>query len=182
MSNTPWEQLRRDGIPADLRGKSVLDIGGYDGGMAWLAKARGAAQVTIVDNGQWYCYPGWTSPDYDRLKAAGIEYAQGDFRSWTLPADVVICYNVIYHLEDPLASALALRRLTKEVLCLMTSLIPGDEPVWRIWGPGDPNYAEDVFWKPTILGLERLLLEARFPRLEKVGQEGDHVVYRCYPR
>jgi tRNA (mo5U34)-methyltransferase len=37
----------------DLRGKSVLDIGGWDGFFAFEAERRGAARVAVVDHYMW---------------------------------------------------------------------------------------------------------------------------------
>lgn len=37
----------------DLRGKSVLDIGGWDGYFAFAAERRGAARVAVVDHYMW---------------------------------------------------------------------------------------------------------------------------------
>jgi tRNA (mo5U34)-methyltransferase len=37
----------------DLRGKSVLDIGGWDGYFAFAAEQRGAARVAVVDHYMW---------------------------------------------------------------------------------------------------------------------------------
>ncbi len=37
----------------DLRGKSVLDIGGWDGYFAFEAERRGAARVAVVDHYMW---------------------------------------------------------------------------------------------------------------------------------
>lgn len=37
----------------DLTGKSVLDIGGWDGGFAFEAERRGAARVGVVDHYMW---------------------------------------------------------------------------------------------------------------------------------
>ena len=37
----------------DLRGKSVLDIGGWDGFFAFAAEQRGAARVAVIDHYMW---------------------------------------------------------------------------------------------------------------------------------
>lgn len=37
----------------DLRGKSVLDVGGWDGFFAFAAERRGAARVAVVDHYMW---------------------------------------------------------------------------------------------------------------------------------
>lgn len=46
-------ELDRQHLPDDLSGKSVLDIGSYDGYYAFEAERRGAAQVTAIDHFVW---------------------------------------------------------------------------------------------------------------------------------
>ena len=52
------ERAKGYGIPEDLRGKSVLDIGAWDGFFSFEAERRGASRVVAVDS---YCWsgPGW---------------------------------------------------------------------------------------------------------------------------
>jgi tRNA (mo5U34)-methyltransferase len=40
-------------LPADLRGKSVLDIGAWDGAFSFEAERRGADRVVAVDSFCW---------------------------------------------------------------------------------------------------------------------------------
>ncbi len=47
-------QLERLALP-DLRGKSVLDIGAYDGFFSFAAEQRGAARVVALDHYVWSC-------------------------------------------------------------------------------------------------------------------------------
>jgi tRNA (mo5U34)-methyltransferase len=47
------EELERFGLPADLTGQSVLDIGGWDGFFSFEAERRGAARVVLVDHYVW---------------------------------------------------------------------------------------------------------------------------------
>jgi tRNA (mo5U34)-methyltransferase len=46
-------ELERQHMPTDLSGKSVLDIGSYDGYYAFEAERRGAASVTSIDHFVW---------------------------------------------------------------------------------------------------------------------------------
>ncbi len=54
MNDTPT-CLKRIGLPEDLRGKSVLDIGVWDGASALEAERRGAERVLATDH---YCGSG----------------------------------------------------------------------------------------------------------------------------
>lgn len=44
-----WEAMR---LPP-LEGRSVLDIGGFDGGYAFMAEEHGAGRVAVLDSYQW---------------------------------------------------------------------------------------------------------------------------------
>jgi tRNA (mo5U34)-methyltransferase len=50
--NPPDENVVNRGLP-DLEGKTVLDIGAWDGFWSFLAEKRGAAQVTAMDHYAW---------------------------------------------------------------------------------------------------------------------------------
>src|SRR5713226_4232481 len=106
-----------DWLPLDCEGKSVLDIGGYDGRAAKVALERGAASAILLDNGEWAQYD-WGAPG---LADERIKRVDGDFLDYHKPADIVICHKVIYHLRDPLAGLRKLHELTREWLSISTS-------------------------------------------------------------
>jgi tRNA (mo5U34)-methyltransferase len=56
----------------DLRGKTVLDVGGWDGFFAFAAEAAGAARVAIIDHYMWSLdLPGMTAY-WARCKEEGV--------------------------------------------------------------------------------------------------------------
>jgi tRNA (mo5U34)-methyltransferase len=92
------------GVPIDLRGRSVLDIGTSNGGAAFVMERRGAERVVALD-----IYP----PDwfgFDRLReflGSQVEYVQGtvyDLGRVVEPEsfDYVLFWGVLYHLRHPL--------------------------------------------------------------------------------
>ena len=46
-------ELRAAALPEDLSGKTVLDIGGWDGYFAFEAERRGAKRVAVLDHYMW---------------------------------------------------------------------------------------------------------------------------------
>jgi tRNA (mo5U34)-methyltransferase len=146
--------------PVDLRGKSVLDIGAWDGYYSIAAKKRGAARVLATD---WFSWggPGWGNKDgfdYARAKT-GLEIEEKiidvpDVSVDTVGMfDVVFFMGVFYHLKDPLLGLKVASRMAKETLIVETALdatwmrrpmmvfYPGSELVndptnW--WGPNVP--------------------------------------------
>lgn len=79
----------------DLRGKSVLDIGG--GPSSMLLKSVNGAHRTVVDPCD---YPQWIA---DRYASAGIEYRKGSGEVFASGRqyDEVWIYNVLQHVESP---------------------------------------------------------------------------------
>src|SRR4051794_20015117 len=69
--NTP-QKLGRIKLPDDLTGKTVLDVGTWDGFFAFEAERRGASRVLATDHHAWNA-PGWGD--------AGFRCAQRAFGS-----------------------------------------------------------------------------------------------------
>jgi len=113
-SDIDW-LLQTAGLPQDLSGKSVLDIGTTNGGAAFAAERRGAHPVVAVD----IC-------DEDQFGFRTIKEALGskvEFRKasiYDLPRtlnmqfDIVLFLGVIYHLRHPLLALDNVRLLTRE--------------------------------------------------------------------
>lgn len=146
----------------EMAGKSVLDIGGHRGDKASHALTAGAAQATVLDNGEWQQY-GWQP--FEPLE--GVRYEHGDFLEAGEPADIVFCLNVIYHLQEPLAGIRRLRKLTREWLVIRSSFVPGDEPGlgiggWKNYPAGSGHENGTVWVRPTQSSLRQALHEAGF--------------------
>lgn len=182
--NPEWDELRLKGIPANLTGKTVLDIGGYNGEWAKVCLDRGARQAICYDSGQFTDY-GWARPKL----AEGVIFQRGDLMDFgwrpPRPADVVIFYNVLYHIRDPWSALERVRLLTKETLVLCTSFVPGDEAAFKLYAFDDPNEhpindTYTAYWRPTVPGLFKLLRLTGFRDITEVGRSGDHVVVTAH--
>jgi tRNA (mo5U34)-methyltransferase len=129
----------------DLTGKSVLDIGTWDGFYSFEAERRGASRVVALDHYVW-------SIDWDAAGRAGsnapphlregawqperlpgkrgfnlvhrelgssVEPVVGDFMTMDLESlgrfDVVLFLGVLYHLQNPFAALERLARVTGEL-------------------------------------------------------------------
>lgn len=181
-----YSTLRARAIPTDLHGKTVLDLGGYDGrydsNITYLCRDRGA-RVTIVDNGEYLFY-GWGEPNLRRLHEDGINFVKDDLFAWHETADIVILYNVLYHLENPIGGLRHCRTLTREKFIICTSFIEGDGYIWRLYDETDPGQRAidnhyTVFFKPTVNALSRALHRVGFKNVKEVGRSGDHIIFSC---
>jgi len=98
------------GVPADLTGKTVLDIGATNAGAAFVAERRGASRVVALD-----IFPAhWFGVDslVDFL-GSDVEFVQGTVYKLpdllSEPFDVIFFFGVLYHLRHPLLALDAIR-------------------------------------------------------------------------
>ncbi|MCP4907217.1 MAG: DUF1698 domain-containing protein [bacterium] len=120
-------KLARLGLPDDLVGRSVLDIGAYDGFFSFEAERRGADRVLAVDTLAWErgATSGW--PCFSlahRVLSSAVEARKVDIHSLASAEigsfDVVLCLGVLYHLRDPLSALEAVADVTGDLLVLET--------------------------------------------------------------
>ncbi len=192
------EDVRREAIErTNVYGKAVLDIGGYDGWAAKLALDRGAARAICLDNQQYHHY-GW-----EDIRKEGVEYITGDFMDleldrckqmingplvlgWRDPLprpDIIIFYNVLYHLKNPWAGLDRLREIVKPGgEMLLCTLFRYHDGAWMyVYEPRECNPTDEtVYFGPSLMALERLLTATGWD-FEQTGLAMDRVVYRCRP-
>ncbi|HEX4276755.1 MAG TPA: DUF1698 domain-containing protein, partial [Bryobacteraceae bacterium] len=88
------------GLPDDLRGKRVLDVGAWDGWFSFECERRGA-EVVAVD-----CVPLDTFNEAKQLLGSKVEYLTLDVNELSSRRlghfDIVLFFGVLYHLRHPL--------------------------------------------------------------------------------
>lgn len=96
-------RLERLYMPIDLSGRSVLDLGAWDGAFSFAAEGRGADRIVAVNERP--------KPGLELARealASRVESVQADLMELTVeqvggPFDVVLFLGVLYHLPDPVA-------------------------------------------------------------------------------
>jgi tRNA (mo5U34)-methyltransferase len=176
VDNTP-EKLRRVRLPRRLSGRTVLDIGAYDGFFAFECERRGAARVVAADQYCW-TYGGMASKEgFDLARTAlrsrvedvmlGVEEltpaAVGTF-------DLVLFLGVLYHAPDPLRYLRNARAVCRGQLLLETHIDALDYPQpAAVFYPGATlNNDASNFWGPNPACVEAMLREVGFRRVMKV--------------
>lgn len=155
----------------DLRGRTVLDVGTWNGAFAVEAKRRGAGRVLATDS---YC---WRQPMFRgretfdlvlRHTGLDIEAREIDATEITVGAvgrfDVVLFLGVFYHLLDPIAVLQQLAALTDEVLVLETCLDAREErrPAMIFYPGTELNGDASNWWGPNRACVESLLRTVGF--------------------
>ncbi len=165
-----------DVIFADgVSGKSVLDIGAWDGFFSFEAERRGASRVVATDH---YCWSGegWGN----RL---GYDYVHGRLNSKVesididvnqLPEsgigqfDVVLFLGVFYHLKDPYVGLEAAARMCSDHLVVetVTALSREKMPAMRLFTSGELGGDPTNYWAPNLPALKLMLSNFGFKRIE----------------
>jgi tRNA (mo5U34)-methyltransferase len=178
------EKLPRLGIPADLRGKSVLDIGAWDGFFSFEAERRGAERVVAIDPNAWRAPVGpdnpWSGQEGFKLarrilgsKVEDVDIGLDELSPELIGQfDVVMFMGVFYHLPDPLPILERVASVTAERLILETHA----DLVWlrrpaMVYYPGTVLSADDSnYWGPNLALLRELLVSHGFRDVELVSR------------
>jgi tRNA (mo5U34)-methyltransferase len=123
-----WKNFR-DSIPADLSGKTVLDIGCNGGFYSLEMKRRGADRVVSIDSDSRYLAQARFASEVTGLKLELRQMDVYDVAALHEKFDLVFFMGVLYHLRHPL---LALDLLNEHVVkdtLVFQSLIRGSSSV-----------------------------------------------------
>jgi tRNA (mo5U34)-methyltransferase len=107
-----------------LAGKSVLDVGAWDGYFSFAAERLGAERVVALDSVIWHNvskFPFELARARLGSKVEDIELEVLDISPETVGTfDVVLFMGVLYHMRDPMAALEAVSSVTKELLVIET--------------------------------------------------------------
>lgn len=112
------------GLPEDLRGKRVLDIGAWDGWFSFECERRGA-QVVAVD-----CVALNTFLEARELLRSNVEYLTLDVAELSAAKlgrfDIVLFFGVLYHLRHPLLGLEKVVELCDDLALIESFVIPSE--------------------------------------------------------
>ncbi|MGD9616445.1 MAG: class I SAM-dependent methyltransferase [Alphaproteobacteria bacterium] len=176
----------------DLRGKTVLDIGAWNGGFSLEAHRRGAASVTALDHHTWRHERRRGRASFDFMaRVTGVDFRTIELdldanpldMSSVPPHDIVLFLGVFYHLRDPIAPLRQIAGIAREVLVLETYIqqMPEHRPA-MVFYPG-AELAGDAsnWWGPNSACIHELLRMAGFARIEETPGAGrNRQVYHAY--
>lgn len=185
-----------DALPwPDVRGKRCLDVGTYDGFLAFELERRGAAEVVatdISDHAEWdheVRLGGQSTELLEEIageKGAGFEIAREllgssvrkeEVNAYDLSPerlgtfDVVVCGSLLLHLRDPLRALAAIRSVCGSLLMsieqvdLLLSRMHPRRPLANIDGTG----GRGQWWVANVAGHLRMLEAAGFDVQRSTG-------------
>jgi tRNA (mo5U34)-methyltransferase len=142
----------------DLNGRTVLDVGAWNGFFSFEARRRGASRVLATDS---YC---WSHPQirgresFDLARFAlgvDVDSREIDVADLSVEAlgefDVVLYLGVFYHRYDAIESLTKVPRLAKQLLIIEThlDLREGDVPAMAFYPGRELNDDPTNWWGPN---------------------------------
>ncbi|KQQ13937.1 conserved protein of unknown function [Methylorubrum extorquens] len=198
LGDYPGLKWRRfaSALPADLTGKSVLDIGCNGGFYSIEMKRRGASRVLGLDSDERYLAQARFAADHLGHDIEFRNLSVYDVGALAERFDVVLFMGVLYHLRHPLLALDLIHEHVAGDLLVFQSMLRGSsqvEPVaddYDFWDmdqferPGYPrlhfvehSYAHDWtnWWIPNRAGMEAMLRASGFT----IESRPEAEVYLC---
>jgi tRNA (mo5U34)-methyltransferase len=203
LGDYPTVKWRRfaDAIPADLTGRSVLDIGCNAGFYAMEMKRRGATRVLGLDTQDEYLAQARFASKVNELEIEFRKMSVYDIGTLDERFDVVVFMGVLYHLRHPLLALDLIHDHAAKDLMIFQSMQRGSAEIERLesnydfWTaelfdrPSYPKmhfvehrYADDPtnWWIPNRACVEAMLRSSGFSIVDH--PEAEVYVCRCVHR
>ena len=185
------QELRASAIPSTLQGKTVLDLGCWDGFFSFWCERQGAI-VTPVDNFQ---YRDFVKSKYGVELQGGegfkvtahwlgsrLKIVHKDFTELETPFDIVLFLQILYHQRDPLGALEHLFKLSRECAVLETHYLKDESrPILRFYPGNSLNSDPTNIWGPSLSCVELMLLDVGFRSVRLVstydGVDDDRAIF-----
>ncbi len=163
-------KLARLGLPDDLSGQRVLDIGAWDGFFSFEAERRGA-EVVAIDGPAWErgarsgraCFDLAHWALGSRVEAVPLDVMQLD-ASTLGRFDLVLCLGVLYHLRDPWGALARIADVAANRLVLETHVdgVSLGRPGMVLYPEAELNGDASNWWGPNEGALHAMLRDVGF--------------------
>lgn len=156
-------------FPPVLTGKSVLDIGAFDGYNSFEAYSRNARRVLATDHFAWAQGETREAFDFARVRLApAVEALDIDVPDLSPERigtfDIVLFAGVLYHLRDPLQALERIARLVEDTLIVETHLDAQDvnRPAMIFYPGSELNGDPTNWWGPNASCVTAMLHDVGF--------------------
>jgi tRNA (mo5U34)-methyltransferase len=179
------ERFASYGLPDDLTGKRVLDIGTWDGWFAFECERRGAEVVAVdlVEQANFrYAH---------RALNSNVRYVLADVYIPRLGLgvfDYTLFLGVLYHLRHPLLALDIVCALTKEIAIVDSFVLEGEDrrhietpvPSMEFYETDELGRNVDNWFGPTLDCLQAMCRSAAFAWVEFKDLRHRHATLACH--
>jgi FkbM family methyltransferase len=159
-------------LGALLKFSTALDAGCGLGFFAEILRSAGLA-VTAFDGRL-------SNVEEARRRYPDVAFLVGDVQDHHIldlgSFDLVLCFGLLYHLENPFAAIRNLRRLTQKGILLESMCLPTEQPVLQLLE--EPSLEDqsltDIAMYPSEGSLVKMLYRSGFSHVYKVAPMPDH--------
>jgi tRNA (mo5U34)-methyltransferase len=173
-------RLARIDLPLSLEGRSVLDIGAWDGFFSFEAERRGASRVVAADYYSWRGL-GWGTAN----GKAGFELARTALGSRVEDVeidvmdlspervgtfDLVLFLGVLYHLRHPLLALERVASVARDLLIVETvvDMTGFRRPAMAFYPDRELNDDPTNWWGPNEAAVDGMLRSVGFRHVRRV--------------
>ncbi len=170
------KKLKRLNLPNSLEGKTVLDVGAWDGYFSFEAEKRGAKRVLATDYFAWHIQPSKAgfnlakkhlNSKVEEMDIDILDLSPESVGTW----DIVLCLGVLYHMRHPLLALEKAASVTKEMLVVETvvDMLSYNRPTIAFY-PSDELANDDTNWSgPNPAAVVAMLKTVGFQRVEIIS-------------
>ncbi len=171
-------------LPKDLSGKTLLDIGCWDGFYTFETERHGA-QVTSVDC--WHPNNYFIAHEALNSQATFHERSVYEIGKENLGSfDIVLFMGVLYHLRHPLLALENVCELTRDFAIIETHVIDkmreGQEPAMEFYEFDELGGQYDNWWAPNFECMVQMIRSAGFARVELLYRTDTRAAVKAYRR
>jgi tRNA (mo5U34)-methyltransferase len=177
-------RLKHLGLPDSLVGKTVLDVGAWDGAYSFEAERRGAVRVLATDHFAWGGADSTSKAGFELARRALASRVEDlDIDPTELSAarvgtfDVVLFLGVLYHLRNPMAALERVFDVTGDLLVVETEV----DMLWSrraaaaFYADDELNRDPTNWWGPNPRAVLGMLKAVGFSRVALVHRH--HLPY-----
>jgi tRNA (mo5U34)-methyltransferase len=159
-----------------VEGKSVLDLGAWDGAFSFEAERRGAMRVVACDHFCWVGAGPGKKAAFDLAKrslGSKVEEKISTIEQLDVSDlgmfDVVLFMGILYHLKNPLLGLERAAALTHDLIVVETvvSLNLSDKPAMVFFLGAELYDDETNWWAPNVACVEAMLKAVGFKTIEE---------------
>lgn len=191
-----WELVQQC-LPADLRGKSVLDVGCNGGFYSVEVKRRGAGRVLGVDGQRQHVRQALFVRKVLGLELEFRRLSVYDLRPGTIGRfDITLALGLVYHLKHLVFALERLYEVTNELLIIESAIVPPEQappsftqslgeltqtlhPLFYAENPADAKEQVFNWFLPSVAALKALLLNVGFAEVDIFSVVSDRAILVC---